>query len=104
MVNRVPESLIPWELLDHWNRATWMLWVSGCHNHYSTTALSATLKVAKETNVNGGLGVIPRAATALFEKLEGPRPSNRNSMSGLRTPTRYSANSAATMSKGGEKN
>ncbi|KAI2625519.1 hypothetical protein GGS21DRAFT_306053 [Xylaria nigripes] len=39
------------------------------------------------------LGVIPRAATELFEKLEGsppPRNSNRNSMSQLRTPARYS--------------
>lgn len=55
-------------------------------------------------NVTVVLGVIPRAATALFEKLEGPRPNNRNSMSGLRTPTRYSANSAAMMSRNVEKN
>ncbi|KAF8864802.1 putative chromosome-associated kinesin KIF4B [Acephala macrosclerotiorum] len=50
------------------------------------------------------MGVIPRAGTALFEKLEGPRQSNRNSMSGLRTPTRYSANSAAMLAKNIEKN
>ncbi|KAJ9138602.1 Kinesin family protein [Pleurostoma richardsiae] len=40
------------------------------------------------------MGVIPRAAMALFEKLEGPTPKgnpNRNSMSHLRTPARYSA-------------
>jgi chromosome segregation ATPase len=39
------------------------------------------------------MGVIPRAAAALFEKLEGPKPSfsNRNSMSGLRAPKGYSA-------------
>ncbi|KAI0112763.1 kinesin-domain-containing protein [Hypoxylon sp. NC0597] len=37
------------------------------------------------------MGVIPRAAMALFEKLDGPaRSSNRNSMSQLRTPARYS--------------
>ncbi|KAK8077336.1 chromosome-associated kinesin KIF4B [Apiospora saccharicola] len=39
------------------------------------------------------MGVIPRAATELFEKLEGPsssKKSNRNSMSQLRTPQRYS--------------
>ncbi|KAI1821199.1 hypothetical protein F4861DRAFT_480973 [Xylaria intraflava] len=38
------------------------------------------------------LGVIPRAATELFEKLEGSptRNSNRNSMSQLRAPARYS--------------
>lgn len=38
------------------------------------------------------LGVIPRAATALFEKLDGPKGNpNRGSMSQLRTPARYSA-------------
>lgn len=37
-------------------------------------------------------GVIPRAATALFEKLEGPKGNpNRGSMSQLRAPSRYSA-------------
>ncbi|KAI1412322.1 kinesin-domain-containing protein [Hypoxylon sp. FL1857] len=42
------------------------------------------------------MGVIPRAAMALFEKLDGPpRNSNRNSMSQLRTPARYSMQSPA---------
>lgn len=52
------------------------------------------------------LGVIPRAATALFEKLDAGRPvmNNRNSMSGLRTPTRYSVNSMGSLSKPIEKN
>ncbi|TVY68696.1 Chromosome-associated kinesin KIF4B [Lachnellula suecica] len=51
------------------------------------------------------MGVIPRAAQVLFEKLEGPPPtSNRNSMSGLRTPTRYSSNAAAMLAKSAEKN
>ncbi|OAA57515.1 kinesin family protein [Niveomyces insectorum RCEF 264] len=37
------------------------------------------------------MGVIPRAAIALFEKLEGRKPnSNRNSMSHLRAPKGYS--------------
>ncbi|RDW66085.1 hypothetical protein BP6252_09720 [Coleophoma cylindrospora] len=49
------------------------------------------------------MGVIPRAATALFEKLEGPRPSNRNSMSGLRTPMRYSMQPPSMMGKPAEK-
>ena len=49
-------------------------------------------------------GVIPRAATALFEKLEGPKPTNnRNSMSGLRAPVRYSTTPGA-MSRPAEKN
>ncbi|KAI1780739.1 kinesin-domain-containing protein [Hypoxylon cercidicola] len=43
-----------------------------------------------------GMGVIPRAAMALFEKLDGPpRSSNRNSMSQLRAPARYSTQSPA---------
>ncbi|KAI3323656.1 kinesin-domain-containing protein [Xylariaceae sp. AK1471] len=51
------------------------------------------------------MGVIPRAATELFEKLEGstiPRNSNRNSMSQLRAPARYSMQAPA--SKPAEKN
>ncbi|KAI8949350.1 P-loop containing nucleoside triphosphate hydrolase protein [Xylaria longipes] len=51
------------------------------------------------------MGVIPRAATELFEKLEGsapPRNSNRNSMSQLRAPARYSMQTPA--SKPVEKN
>ncbi|KAI6714925.1 hypothetical protein JHW43_002579 [Diplocarpon mali] len=52
---------------------------------------------------NDVMGVIPRAATALFEKLEGPPASNRNSMSGLRAPTRYSVNAAAMLAKKAEK-
>ncbi|CAJ2511899.1 Uu.00g075240.m01.CDS01 [Anthostomella pinea] len=50
-------------------------------------------------------GVVPRAATALFEKLDGPsreqRNSNRNSMSQLRAPSRYSMQSPTPR---GEKN
>ncbi|KAI1006407.1 hypothetical protein K3495_g1817 [Podosphaera aphanis] len=41
-------------------------------------------------------GVIPRAATALFQQLEGQKPSNRHSISGIKTPTRYSLMSAPT--------
>ncbi|KAI1337632.1 kinesin-domain-containing protein [Xylariaceae sp. FL0016] len=43
------------------------------------------------------MGVVPRAATALFEKLDGSNPTpkaNRSSMSHLRTPARYSMQSA----------
>ncbi|KAL2265520.1 hypothetical protein VTJ83DRAFT_6620 [Remersonia thermophila] len=50
------------------------------------------------------MGVIPRAAKALFEALDGPRPGNpnRNSMSQLRTPSRYSMQPASFAK--GEKN
>ncbi|KAI0875169.1 hypothetical protein GGS24DRAFT_307623 [Hypoxylon argillaceum] len=44
------------------------------------------------------MGVIPRAAIELFEKLDGsapPRNSNRNSMSQLRAPARYSMQTPA---------
>jgi chromosome segregation ATPase len=52
------------------------------------------------------LGVIPRAASALFEKLEGPKPAfnNRNSMSGLRTPSRYSTNLSGHVTRPADKN
>ena len=43
------------------------------------------------------LGVIPRAAMALFEKLSGPPVLLRNGSSGIRTPTRYSTNSVHTL-------
>lgn len=39
------------------------------------------------------IGVIPRAASALFEKLAGPPTMRRSESSGLRTPTRYSMHS-----------
>lgn len=39
------------------------------------------------------LGVIPRAAGALFEKLAGPPTLRRSGSSGLRTPTRFSMHS-----------
>ncbi|GAB1313150.1 Kinesin motor domain-containing protein [Madurella fahalii] len=49
------------------------------------------------------MGVIPRAATALFERLDGPKGNpNRGSMSQLRTPSRYSTQ-PANFSRG-EKN
>ncbi|KAK4150094.1 hypothetical protein C8A00DRAFT_37304 [Chaetomidium leptoderma] len=50
------------------------------------------------------MGVVPRAATALFEQLDGPPKGNpnRNSMSQLRTPSRYSTQ-PANLSRG-EKN
>ncbi|KAL1896580.1 hypothetical protein Sste5346_004614 [Sporothrix stenoceras] len=42
------------------------------------------------------MGVIPRAAAALFEKLEGAKPNgNRSSMSHLRAPKGYGASQAA---------
>ncbi len=51
------------------------------------------------------IGVIPRAAASLFEKLAGPKaPSNRDSMSGLRAPKRYSAQPSPLSGKQFEKN
>ena len=48
--------------------------------------------------------LFPGAATALFEKLDGAKPSNRNSMSGLRTPVRYSVNATSMLAKTAERN
>lgn len=46
-------------------------------------------------------GIIPRAAQALFEKLDGPGKHNRNgsTSTGLRTPQRYSMSSASSFGK-----
>ncbi|KAL4930904.1 kinesin family protein [Aspergillus undulatus] len=44
------------------------------------------------------MGIIPRAAQLLFEKLEGPK-HNRNSSTGLRTPSRYSVSSTSSFGK-----
>ena len=43
--------------------------------------------------MRNSLGVIPRAASALFEKLAGPPILRRSGSSSLRTPTRYSVQS-----------
>lgn len=64
-------------------------------------------RISRHLNVNLGeanilnLGVIPRAANALFEKLEGPKGNpNRSSMSQLRAPARYSMQAPSTAAKG----
>lgn len=54
-----------------------------------------------EQNVAGAMGVIPRAAQELFEKLDGgPAKHSRNSSTGLRTPSRYSTGSTSSFGKG----
>ncbi|KAL8997033.1 MAG: hypothetical protein Q9188_006425 [Gyalolechia gomerana] len=44
------------------------------------------------------MGIVPRAAAALFARLAGPPPLRRHGSSGLRTPTRYSTSSPPTLS------
>ncbi|KAL4868098.1 hypothetical protein BDV12DRAFT_108182 [Aspergillus spectabilis] len=51
-----------------------------------------------EQNDNSAMGIIPRAAQLLFEKLEGPKHT-RNSSTGLRTPARYSISSTTSFGK-----
>ena len=55
---------------------------------------SHSLFVARQAS-NPQAGVIPRAATALFEKL-GPRPILSRNSSGVRTSNRYSMSSLST--------
>ncbi|CAI7584897.1 unnamed protein product [Penicillium glandicola] len=55
-----------------------------------------------EHNNMQNMGIIPRAAQCLFDKLDGPSRHNRNgshSTTGLRTPQRYSMTSAASFGK-----
>ncbi|KAK2782341.1 hypothetical protein FQN51_004656 [Onygenales sp. PD_10] len=47
-----------------------------------------------EQNDQKIMGIIPRAAQMLFEKLAGNTTHNRHSSTGLRTPARYSVNSS----------
>ncbi|KAL2821473.1 hypothetical protein BJX63DRAFT_417887 [Aspergillus granulosus] len=51
-----------------------------------------------EQGDNQAMGIIPRAAQLLFEKLEGPKHS-RTSSTGLRTPARYSISSTSSFGK-----
>ncbi|KAI4249340.1 MAG: hypothetical protein LQ352_005692 [Teloschistes flavicans] len=44
------------------------------------------------------MGIVPRAAAALFSQLAGPPPFRRHGSSSLRTPTRYSTTSPPTLS------
>ncbi|KAJ5832512.1 hypothetical protein N7474_000823 [Penicillium riverlandense] len=54
-----------------------------------------------EQNNSEAMGIIPRAAQALFDKLDGSPKHNRNgsSSTGLRTPQRYSMSSATSFGK-----
>ncbi|KAJ6057509.1 hypothetical protein N7460_000783 [Penicillium canescens] len=55
-----------------------------------------------EQNNMQDMGIIPRAAQVLFDKLDGPSKHNRNgsnSTTGLRTPQRYSMSSASNFGK-----
>ncbi|KAL5363397.1 hypothetical protein BJX96DRAFT_118370 [Aspergillus floccosus] len=52
-----------------------------------------------EQNNPEAMGIIPRAAQLLFEKLEGPSKHNRNSSTGLRTPARYSISSTSSFGR-----
>ncbi|PLB44309.1 kinesin family protein [Aspergillus steynii IBT 23096] len=52
-----------------------------------------------EQSKTEAMGIIPRAAQLLFEKLDGPSKHNRNSSTGLRTPARYSIGSASSFGR-----
>ncbi|KAI9043428.1 kinesin family protein [Aspergillus affinis] len=52
-----------------------------------------------EQSKSDAMGIIPRAAQLLFEKLDGPSKHIRNGSTGLRTPARYSIGSASSFGK-----
>ncbi|GLI74258.1 hypothetical protein PoHVEF18_002495 [Penicillium ochrochloron] len=61
---------------------------------------SYTMGTSGEQENSGAMGIIPRAAQALFEKLDGPKHArNGSSSTGLRTPQRYSMSSASSFGK-----
>lgn len=69
--------------------------VMGRSSHHDEGYIFSQPIPMRPHHANLYLGVIPRAATALFDKLDGPKGNpNRSSMSQLRTPARYSAQAA----------
>ncbi|TQS36567.1 hypothetical protein Golomagni_02977 [Golovinomyces magnicellulatus] len=53
---------------------------------------------------SAAMGVIPRAAAALFEKLEGPKQNVRHSMPSLKTPSKFSTSIPCSSSRNPENN
>lgn len=67
-----------------------------------TATEHTTPKLTRNHTDTRSIGVVPRAAGSLFEKLERPPALKRSESSGLRTPTRYSVHSTqglASMAK-----
>ncbi|KAJ9207413.1 hypothetical protein DTO164E3_687 [Paecilomyces variotii] len=54
-----------------------------------------------EQNNSKAMGVIPRAAQQLFEKLDGTPTHTRSASSGIRTPSRYSMSSTTSFGRNG---
>lgn len=94
MGNPVQESHTPWAHLARLSRAILDSWVGDINvadDDCEKRIQSFLLHNAPLTHEL--LGVIPRAASTLFEKLAGPPILRRSPSSGLRTPTRYSMQS-----------
>lgn len=89
MASPARESPTPWELRAPVNKVTRKRWVR------SAPREARDVRCIRLTKI----GIIPRAAQLLFEKLEGPTKPNRNSGTGLRTPSRYSVGSASSFGK-----
>ena len=90
----VPENHIPWARLALQSRMILGTWVGDTYMidecdemRTRPSCLNGTLLMRRS------LGVIPRAASALFERLAGPPTLRRSESSALRTPTRYSVQS-----------
>ena len=89
----------PWEPLARQSRTMHGSWVSrvglsgaGQCPRFSTTLYEYVLTRRLP-------GVIPRAASVLFQKLQGPPALNRSGSSSLRAPTRYSLASPQSSSQ-----
>ena len=91
--NPVRESHIPWARLALLSRMILDSWVGAITSVPRARLANRPSDLDWIPLMHDSLGVIPRAASALFEKLTGPPVLRRSGSSGLRTPTRYSVQS-----------
>ncbi len=89
-----PENPTPWARLALLSRVILDTWVGDTNvvDEYGDAWIKPSC-LNRAPLMHNSLGVIPRAASALFERLAGPPTLRRSGSSGLRTPTRYSVHS-----------
>ena len=84
-------SHTPWALRARGNKAILLPWVSEITWTFLPGPTLVTFLRSRDDVKIVFAGIIPRAATQLFESLQGPSLNHAHQNSGLKTPTRYSA-------------